>query len=178
MWHEVRKAGIVNPGLCSATEGSPESSPLSTMPIIDVSALVLVVINPHPSCADRRTSGTACSVSARALVLLSIQERVGRVECWIRPISTILSQRGHASIAVLVPVRTGCGGVCVWVWCSEATISSWLLLRLVLTLPSAGGDQWLHAGVPIRRPGRLLGTPPARLDLNRGRSHDKRRARR
>ena len=173
-WHGM--GNILGPGSRSATEGGPESSSLSTMPIIDISPLNLVVVNPHRSCAGHRASGAACSVGASVLVLLPIQERVGWIKCWIRPISTILSQGGDASI-IPVPVRTGCGGVCIWVRCGKTAISSRLLLRLVLALPSAGGDQWLYAGVPIRRSSWLLGSPPARLDLDRRGPHDERCAR-
>jgi hypothetical protein len=173
VWREVG-SDITGPGSRSATEGCPESSSLSAMSIVDVSPLNLVVIYSHHSCADDGTSGASYCVSTGVLVSLPVQERVGWVECWIRPISAILSQRSDAPISVLVPVRTRCGSVCVRVRCGEAAISSRLLLRLVLALPSAGGNQWLDAGVPIRRPGRLLSTPPARLDLNRRRSHDKR----
>jgi hypothetical protein len=175
MWHEMRS--ISGPGSRSATESGPESSSLSTMPIIDVGPLNLVVVDSHRSCAANRTSCATCSIGARALVLLPIQERVGWIKCWIRPISTVLSQRGDAPI-IPVPVRTRCGGVCVWVWCGKTTIPSRLLLRLVLTLPSTGGNQWLYAGVPICSSSRLLGSPPARFDLDRRGSHDKRRARR
>ena len=175
MWHEI--GNLSGPGSRSATEGGPESSSLSTMSIIDIGPLNLVVVNSHRSRAGHGTSGATCSVGARVLVLLSIQERVGWIECWIRPISTILSQRSDASI-IPIPVRTRCGSVCVWVRCGKTTISSRLLLRLVLTLPSAGGDQWLYAGVPICSSSWLLSSPSAGLDLNRGGSHDQRRARR
>ena len=148
------------------------------MSIIDVSTLDLVVVHSHPSRVDHRTSGATRSVGTTILVLLPIQERVRWMEGWIRPISTILSQRGDASISVFVPVRARCGGGCVWMRRGKTAISSRLLLRLVLTLPSASGDQWLYTGIPICSPGRLLGSPPARLDLNRCRSHNKGRARR
>jgi len=173
LWHEIG-GGITGPGSPSATEGRPESSSLSAMPIVDVSPLNLVVVYSHHSCADNRTNGATWCVSTEVLVSLAVQERVGWVECWIRPISTILSQRSDAPISVLVPVRTRCGSVCVRVRCGEAAISSRLLLRLVLALPSAGGNQRLDAGVPICRPGWLLSTPPTRLDLNWRRSHDER----
>jgi len=173
VWHEVG-GDAASPVSRSATEGGPESSSLSAVPVIDVSPLNLVVVHPHHPRADNRTSGASWSVSALGLVSLPVQERIGWVKCWIRPISTILSQGSDAPISVLVPVRTRCGGVCVWVRCRETAISSWLLLRLVLTLPSAGGNQGLYAGVPICSPGRLLSNPPTRFDLNRRRSHDQR----
>ena len=127
LWHEVggNKRG---PGSRSATEGGPDPSFLSTVPVIDVSPLNLVVVNSHCSCPNSRTSSASRSINAGVLVSLPVQERVGRVERWIRPISTILPQGSDASISVLVPVRTGCGSVCVWVWCGEAAISSRLLL--------------------------------------------------
>ena len=171
VWHEVG-GGMTDPGSPSATEGRPETSSLSAMSIVDVSPLNLVVVDSHRSCTDNRTGGATCCVSTRVLVSLPVQERVGWVECWIRPIGAILSQRGDAPISVLVPVRTRCGSVCVRVGCGKAAISS-RLLRLVLALPSASRNQRLDAGVPICRPGRLLSTPPTGLDLNWCRSHDK-----
>ena len=145
------------------------------MTIIDVRPLDLVVINSHCSCTSHRTSGAACSIGA-GILLLPIQERVGWIECWIRPISTVLSQRSDAPISILVPVRTRCGCTCIRVRRGETAISG-RLLRLVLALPSTGRNQWLHASIPIRGSGWLLGSPPAGFDLNWCRSHDERCAR-
>ena len=128
MWHEMKEGDTVGPGSCSAAEGGPQSSSLSTMSIIDVGPLNLVVVHYHPSCTDRRPSSTTCPISASVLVLLPIQERLGWVDCWIRPINAILPYRCNAPITVLGPVRTRCRSVCVWVRCGETAISSRLLL--------------------------------------------------
>lgn len=170
-----RGADIAGRGSRSATEGGPETSSLSAVTIINVGPLDSVVVHPYPPYASNRTNPTRRSV--RVLVLLSIQERLGRDECWVRSISSVLPQGCNAPVSVLAPVRNWCGSGCVRVRCGKTAISGLLLLRLMLALPPTG-HQRLYAGVSVCGPGRFLCSSPAGLDLNRSGPHDKRCSRR
>jgi hypothetical protein len=107
---------IVSLSSCPAAEDQPESSSLSTMPIIKfISPLNLAVVPPHNVCGE--TGCTPCSIIPSVLIL-SIQERVGRDKCRIR-------KRNDAFVSVLVPVGNRRRGVRILVRCGETAVSSW-----------------------------------------------------
>jgi hypothetical protein len=103
---------IVGLGSSPAAEGRPESSSLSTMPIINISPLNLAVVPPYNLCGG--TGSTPCPIGP-SILILSIQERVERDKCRIRTVGAILPQRSDASVPVLIPVGNRRGGGRIWV---------------------------------------------------------------